>query len=125
LGIREVFEVSVEDMVEVHLHPRDMRAAIVSLSEPRPPESWRWGGPDWDGRSVPLAVVGASIGVADPAGTEKRWAEVIGASPRSAGIRFEHDDAEPGLVEIVLEGGPPDAFELAGVRFTPSDYEEE
>src|SRR5437763_3304913 len=43
-GIREVFEVSREDMSEVHLHPAGMRGAIVSLSRPEPPESWRWGG---------------------------------------------------------------------------------
>jgi hypothetical protein len=125
LGIREVFEVSVDDMAEVHLHPRDMRAAIISLSQPEPPGSWRWGGSGWENRSAPLVVAGASVAVTDPAGTEERWAEVIGASPRSAGVRFEPDEAERGLVEVVLEGGPPDAFELAGVRFTPSDYEEE
>src|SRR5437588_1233618 len=51
-GIREVFEVSLEDMSEVHLHPADMRGAIVSLSRPEPPESWRWGGPGWQDRSA-------------------------------------------------------------------------
>src|SRR5436305_10139821 len=32
LGVREVFEVALDDMAEVHLHPADMRGAIVSLS---------------------------------------------------------------------------------------------
>jgi hypothetical protein len=125
LGVREVFEVSVEDMVEVHLHPSDMRAAIVSLSQPQPPESWRWGGPGWESRSAPLALAGATVAVAQPDEIESRWTEVFGASPRGAGVRFEPDGAERGLVEIVLDGGPANAFELAGVRFTPSDYEEE
>ena len=42
LGIREVFEVSIDDRAEVHLPPADIRGAIVSLSQPAPPQSWRW-----------------------------------------------------------------------------------
>lgn len=49
LGIREVFEVELDDIAEVHLHPADIGGAIVSLSEPRPPDSWRWAGPGWSG----------------------------------------------------------------------------
>src|SRR5947209_19192932 len=41
-GVREVFEVSLDDIEEVHLHPEDMRGATVSLTRPEPPESWRW-----------------------------------------------------------------------------------
>jgi glyoxalase-like protein len=62
-GVREVFSVSVEDMSEVHLHPADMRGAIVSVSEPRPPGAWRWGGPDWERRRAEMSVVGARVGV--------------------------------------------------------------
>ncbi|HUE26081.1 MAG TPA: VOC family protein, partial [Solirubrobacteraceae bacterium] len=54
LGVREVFQVALDDMAEVHLHPADMRGAIVSLSEPTPPDAWRWGGPDWQARSAPV-----------------------------------------------------------------------
>jgi hypothetical protein len=125
LGVREVFEVSLDDIAEVHLHPSDMRGAIVSLSEPRPPGSWRWGGPDWERRSAPLALDGAKVAVAEPERTEERWATAIGAPPAEAGVWFEPDQAERGLVEIVLDGAPFSAFELAGVRFAPSDYEEE
>jgi hypothetical protein len=125
LGVREVFEVDAEDMTEVHLHPADIRGAIVSLSKPNPPGSWRWAGPHWETRSAPPAVAGATIAVADPERTEQRWATAIGAAPADAGILFNHDERERGLVEIVLEGPPMTAFELAGVRFTPSDYEEE
>jgi hypothetical protein len=125
LGIREVFEVSRPEMAEVHLHPTDMAGAIVSLSDPRPPRSWLWGGPDWKARSAPRAVTGATIAVADPTGTEDRWATVLGASPLDAGVRFLADEGERGPVQVVLDGPPFVAFELAGVRFTPSDYEEE
>jgi catechol 2,3-dioxygenase-like lactoylglutathione lyase family enzyme len=44
LGIREVFEVEFDDIAEAHLHPTEIGGAIVSISEPQPPSSWRWGG---------------------------------------------------------------------------------
>ena len=47
LGIREVFNIEFEDIGEAHLHPADIGGAIVSISEPRPETSWRWGGPGW------------------------------------------------------------------------------
>ena len=41
---------SSPDIVDVHLHPRDVGGAIVALDAPLPPGSWRWGGPAWEGR---------------------------------------------------------------------------
>ena len=64
--VREVFEVSLDDIAEVHLHPADMRAAIVSLSQPQPVGAWRWGGPEWNQRRAPLRLTGATVAVADP-----------------------------------------------------------
>ena len=57
-AVREVFEVSLEDVAEVHLHPSDMRGAIVALSATHPPESWRWGGPGWEARAAPGREIG-------------------------------------------------------------------
>ena len=117
LGVREVFEVSLEEIAEVHLHPGDMRGAIVSLSTPRPPGAWRWGGPEWDRRSAPLRVAGATVAVADPEATCARWETVLGAPPSEAGIRFASDGAERGPVEVTLNGAERDPFEVGGVRF--------
>ena len=52
-GVREVFEVSLDDIAEVHLHPADIGGAILALSAPQPPETWRWGGEGWSGRAAP------------------------------------------------------------------------
>src|SRR5205085_604527 len=71
--VREVFEVSLEDIAEVHLHPADMRGAIVSLSRPAPSSSWRWGGPGWEARSAGRRVAGATVAVADPETVRTRW----------------------------------------------------
>jgi hypothetical protein len=123
-GVREVFEVPLEDMREVHLHPGDMRGAIVSLSQPSPPEAWRWGGPDWGARSAPVAIVGGTIAVSDPEAVAQRWERILGASPSTVGVEIVGDERDRGLVEIVLaddgsaagDGRAP--FELGGVRFS-------
>ncbi|HYH62502.1 MAG TPA: VOC family protein [Solirubrobacterales bacterium] len=97
---REVFGVELDDIAEVHLHPGDMRA-IVALSEPRPPTAWRWGGEGWIERSVPGAVKGLTVGVADPAALASRW-ESVGGGP-IPGCRFEQNEGSPGIVAIELE----------------------
>ena len=113
-GVREVFEVALDDIAEVHLHPADMRGAIVSLSEPRPPRSWRWGGPDWEQRSVPGAIAGIRIGVRDPETVAARWREILGSMPA---VEFVADEAERGPVEIVLEAGAEfKPITIGGVR---------
>ncbi len=100
-GVREVFVVELDDIAEVHLHPADMRGAIVSLSRPEPARSWRWGGPEWQRRSISGRVAGVKLAVREPAVVAERWGAVVGGL---AGVEFVADDAEPGLVEIVLEG---------------------
>jgi hypothetical protein len=101
LGVREVFEVDLDAITEAHLHPADMRGAIVSVSEARPAEAWRWGGPGWDARAAAGAICGITVAVADPDYVRERWTAVIGELP--ADIDFVADPAEPGIVEIRIE----------------------
>jgi hypothetical protein len=124
-GIRVVFEVTLDDIAEVHLHPSDMRGAIVSLSRPEPPGAWRWGGPEWDERRAPLRVAGATIAVTDPDTVARRWGTVLGAPAAAAGVRFAAEAADRGLVEVAIEGPSREAVEgsareavdIGGVRF--------
>lgn len=119
-GVREVFEVSLDEMAEVHLHPADMRGALVSLSEPRPRESWLWGGPGWDRRSAGLRLAGATVAVSDPGVVAERWGAVLGVDPAEAGIRISADDRERGLTEIILRPDVPEPREplaIGGVQF--------
>jgi hypothetical protein len=122
--VREVFEIDREDISEVHLHPRDMRGAIVSLSDPRPAPSWPWGGEGWQQRAAAPRVVGATVAVTDPDGVAQRWREVIGDLPR---IRFEREDSDRGVTEIVIATEQPrsDPVEIAGVRFVLVSTEED
>ena len=115
-SVREVFEIELDDIAEVHLHPADMRGAIVSSSAPRPPGAWRWGGPDWEQRSVPGAVAAITVGVTDPAAVGNRWRGVVGELPH---VDFVADDGDRGLVEVAIAGRPElEPFSLGGVRFT-------
>jgi hypothetical protein len=84
LGVRVVWEIALEDAATIHLHPRDVGGAIVSLDAMRPPESWRWGGPDWRERSrtdVATGLVGAVLEAPDPEKLALRWGEVLGVRP--------------------------------------------
>lgn len=121
-GVREVFEVALDDMAEVHLHPADMRGAIVSMSSPRPPDSWRWGGPDWYSRAAPLQIVGTTIGLVDPEPVAERWAIVLG---EVGGLAFTAEDSDRGVVQVALRGASRDAITVGGVRFVFNSSEEE
>jgi Glyoxalase-like domain len=117
-NIREVFEVELDDIAEVHLHPADMDGAIVALSTPRPPETWRWGGEGWNERAAAGSVTGVTVAVADPDATGERWRHVIGDTP---GVRFVRNETADGPVEIEVTGSAlAEPATIAGVRFSPA-----
>ena len=100
LGMREVFDVEFDDIAEAHLHPADIGGAIVSLSEPRPASSWRWGGPDWQARSAPGTVSGVSVAVRDASAVAGRWQEVAGGP---IPVSFADDPSAPGIVAVTID----------------------
>ena len=117
-GIRVVWRIDLPDISGTHLHPADMRGAIVSIDSSRPYGSWRWGGPEWTGRighGAPGRLSGITVAVADPPAVAARWGEVLGATvagdgqPRlhleEAEVRFAtaESDAAEGLTEVVVE----------------------
>jgi hypothetical protein len=110
LGVRVVWSVDLPDISGTHLHPADMRGAIVSLDRADPPGSWRWGGPEWTGQAGPPApgrLLGVQVAVADPEATASRWAQVLGVP--ADGPRLEYAG---GAVEF----SPADADAIAAVR---------
>ncbi len=81
LGVRIVFEVKTEGAEGIHLHPRDVGGAILSLDQMTPPESWPYAGPDWKSHvrgDVCTALAGAELQAADPDARAARWSQVIG-----------------------------------------------
>lgn len=107
LGVRTVFTAEFPDIRAVHLHPKDIGGAIVSVDEPRPAASWRWGGPAWRAQSGRLGVqriVGLTVEAMEPAGMAARWAQVLGlaaAAPEGAGWRMA---LQGGQVDFVPGG---------------------
>src|SRR5271168_3324992 len=79
-GVRVVWQIDLPDISGTHLHPADMRGAIVSLDQSRPYGSWRWGGPQWTAQiasPTPGRLAGITVAVADPQGVAERWAHVL------------------------------------------------
>jgi Glyoxalase-like domain len=134
-GIRVVWQIDLPDISGTHLHPADMRGAIVSLDRSQPYGTWRWGGPDWTGKmgaGAPGRLAGITVAVRDPVAVAAIWARVLGAPLREgshptigldgAEVTFTpaEDERAEGLVEIALELPPErrrerDAVELGGV----------
>jgi hypothetical protein len=84
LGVRIVWEIALDGAATIHLHPRDLGGAIVSIDAMQPPESWRWAGPDWRERSraeVTTGLVGVVLEAPDPEKLALRWGEVLGVKP--------------------------------------------
>lgn len=121
LAVREVFQVSLEDIEEAHLHPVDLPGPIVAISSPRPPEAWRWGGPAWSERATEsLALSGALVELPEAETAHARWQGVLGAEPAVAGVQLHQGEcAAPALTEIHLRAERARrAIELGAVRIT-------
>lgn len=109
LGVRRVWAKDLPDIRATHLHPKDIGGAIVSVDQPLPAASWRWGGPDWKpqpGREAQQRVIGIHIGAADPTAMAARWAQVLGLRTPAA-----HGATQ----RLLLDGGWVD-FEPADAR---------
>jgi hypothetical protein len=135
-GVRVVWSSEHADIAGTHLHPKDLPGAIVSLDWADPPESWRWGGPEWTGRAPAHpggGLSGVTIEVSDPAGAAARWAQVLGLTVESDGdsamlllasagqdLRFGPvtSGRGEGIAEVRLTAEHPTApVTIAGVRF--------
>jgi hypothetical protein len=139
-GVRVVWQIDLDDISGTHLHPADMRGAIVSIDSSRPYGTWRWGGPGWTGQTGQGAAVrltGITVAVADPDAVASRWAEVLGVGtggdPRvltldSGEVRFvdSQHDPEPGIIEIELALDPAtragrESIEVGSARLVLTD----
>ena len=79
----------------IHIHPKDVGGAILSLDQAEPQESWLWAGPDWQYHSLDSVVtemVAVEIQADDPDAMGARWAKAVGRSV-SEGV-MALDDAE-------------------------------
>jgi len=64
----------------IHLHPKQMGGAIVSLDWMNPKESWKWAGPSWSdfvNTSTVQRFVGVEIQSNDPEDMKDKWQSVL------------------------------------------------
>jgi hypothetical protein len=79
-GVRVVWQAEREEIRGIHLHPRDVGGAILSLDEARPADSWHWAGPRWHDEintSVVSEIVAVELQGENPAAMAKRWSEIL------------------------------------------------
>ncbi len=122
LGVRTVFEARLADIQAVHLHPKDLGGAIVSVDEPRPAASWRWGGPDWrlqPGRRAQQRVVGVMVEAHDPRAMAARWAQVLGLAAPVAGAAGYRLAVAGGQLDFVAASARGEG--IAGFTLSVSD----
>jgi hypothetical protein len=120
LGARIVWEIALDDIRSMHLHPKDSGGAIVSLDEPRPAGEWRWGGPEWKKhvrKERVRRIVSAEIEARDPSAMAARWCSLLGlAAPISDGddrrARLDHG----GELRFVPAGSRGEGLSAFGIE---------
>jgi hypothetical protein len=130
LGVRTVLDLDHDAIRATHVHPADVGAAIVSLDQPVPPESWEWGGPDWAGRArtgVVDGLAGVRLSSPDPDALLASWSRRLAVEPTGDRLVLADGSAvtvsageRASLVGIDLWAAPgagPREFELAGTTF--------
>jgi len=132
---RVVFEAVGEGVTGLHLHPRDVGGAIVSVDQTEDWDAWPWAGPDWRDHarpSGPQRISAVEVQARSPAAMAARWAEVLGRPLR--GTTLQLDGAEVRFVEaadgrgdgvrgLELAAAQADRFSVCGVTvsLTPQD----
>lgn len=95
LGVRVVFDADAGDIRGLHLHPKDVPGAIVSIDAASEPAEWPWAGPAWRDHvrtARSSAIVGMTVTVPAPADVASRWGQVLGVEPDGSGV-LHLDDA--------------------------------
>ncbi len=104
--VRIVWAGDLDDIRGRHLHPGDVGGTLVSIDQPMPNGSWRWGGSDWQARSdellenaVVTAIESVVVSSGDADAMRARWTQLgLDGDVRfvSAGARGD------GLDEVAL-----------------------
>jgi hypothetical protein len=104
--VRVVFTAARPDITGLHLHPKDVGAAILSVDHTDRWDEWPWAGPDWR-HHIATRVVTDLTGVAmqseHPASTANRWAAVLGREVTEIGDQY-HVRLDEGVLRFVPPG---------------------
>jgi hypothetical protein len=96
LGLRVIFDNDEDGDIDIHIHPKDVPGAIITLDHMVVPESWRWAGAEWIQKSPstlgPGRVTGATVSALEPAKLADTWAAALGTT--ADGERIALDGGE-------------------------------
>ena len=120
-GIRIVFEHAhpAGHTATLHLHPRDVGGAILSLDASDPPASWDWAGPGWEQHvrcEVATALAGATLASEDPAGLAAHWGTLLDRPASALGGGVFAIALDGATLRFVASRGRGDGF--VGVDLT-------
>ncbi len=94
--ITVVWESDHPEARAIHLHPKQMGGAILSLDWMNPKESWKWAGPNWDkfvNTSLVSRFVGVEIQAENPEDMKNTWQSVLNLkSERVTGNQLNLDN---------------------------------
>ena len=117
-NVTVVWESEHPEARAIHLHPKEMGGAILSLDWMNPKESWKWAGPNWNefvNTNTLKRFVGVEIQSDDPEGMKSKWQSVLRMPPERVSdnkinldntwIRFveDQDGRGPGVSAFCVE----------------------
>ena len=124
-GVRIVWTADLPDIRARHLHPRDVGGAIVSIDEPSPAGSWRWGGPQWpemakaDTEAAVDGISNVSVASPRPEALAARW-RTLGVDESVTFIAGDGHRVD-GLVHVDLRAVDRqrvgETHDIGGIRF--------
>lgn len=117
---RVVFEAVTDGVVGLHLHPRDVGGAILSVDQTDQWEDWPWAGEHWRTavrRDTVLDIVAVEIQAADPEAMAHRWADVLALAPGRDATVLDLDEGQIRFVPVADDRGEGvSAIELRATR---------
>jgi hypothetical protein len=124
--VRVVWAGDLPDIRGRHLHPRDVGGTLVSIDQPVPNGSWRWGGPDWEARSGELladaavtAIDGVVVSATDPDAMRSRWRHLgLDRDVEFAAAGSRGDGLDEVRLVAADRGRVGERIEIGGVTFT-------
>jgi hypothetical protein len=105
-GVRVVFTAARPDITGIHLHPKDVGAAILSVDQSDQWDDWPWAGPNWRDHitnRVVTDLVGVAMQSEHPASTANRWAALLGREAAEIGGEY-HVPLDEGVLRFVSPG---------------------
>lgn len=105
-GVRIVSEPKGDTIAGIHLHPKDVGGAILSVDQSEQWDDWDWAGPSWRPHiktGTVTDLLGVAIESADPAAMATRWAEVLGQEVSAHGSE-SHIRLDQGVIRFVPYG---------------------